>query len=237
MNEMKRITYFIWMIVLSLLFVLTIPYLWYILKVIFIPKHEGFWGQEKIYGWLLFGIIVYFLLRMIIRSKSSFIETFSHELTHTIVAFLFGRKVHSFHVEDSGSGVIFTSGNNYSLIPVALAPYCLPVFTYLLLAFRCIVGDNYLWLCDIGIGMTLCFHYYCFKTQIGNHQTDINQYPLSFSYFYIFTAWLINICIVLVALFPNMNGKKDIMGYGVFSSVLRLGAEWWNSFLLYLHWI
>jgi len=133
--------------------------------------------------------------------------------------------------------MIFTSGNNnYSLIPVALAPYCLPIFTYFLLAFRCIVGEHFLWICDLCIGMTLCFHYYCFKTQIGNHQTDINQYPLSFSYFYILTAWIINICIILVALFPNMNEKKDIMGYGVFSSVMRLGVEWWNNLLLYIHW-
>lgn len=237
MNGMKRFTYIIWMIVLSILLVLTIPYLWYIMKVIFIPKHEGFWGQEKIYAWIFVGIFVSLSLRMIIRSKSSFLETFSHESTHALVAFLFGRRVHSFHVEDSGSGMIFTSGNNnYSLIPVALAPYCLPIFTYFLLAFRCIVGEHFLWICDLCIGMTLCFHYYCFKTQIGNHQTDINQYPLSFSYFYILTAWIINICIILVALFPNMNEKKDIMGYGVFSSVMRLGVEWWNNLLLYIHW-
>ena len=110
MNGMKRFTYIIWMIVLSILLVLTIPYLWYIMKVIFIPKHEGFWGQEKIYVWIFVGVFVSLSLRMIIRSKSSFLETFSHESTHALVAFLFGRRVHSFHVEDSGSGMIFTSG-------------------------------------------------------------------------------------------------------------------------------
>lgn len=234
---MKRTTYILWMIGLLILFVLTLPYFCYILKVIFIPQNGNFWGQEKIYTWVIVGGLTIFLLRTLLRSKSSFIETFSHESTHAIVAFLFGRKVHSFHVEDSGSGMIFTSGNNnYSLIPVALAPYCLPIFTYILLGFRCIVAGNHLWICDIFIGMTLCFHYYCFKTQIGNHQTDINQYPLSFSYLYIITAWLINICIILVALFPNMNEKNGIWGYGVFSSILRLATEWWKDLLLYINW-
>ena len=225
------------MVCLLILFVLTLPYLYYILKVIFVPKNGGFWGQEKIYTWVAVGALFTFLLKILLKSKSRFFETFSHELTHVIVALLFGRKVHSFHVEDSGSGMIFTSGNNnYSLIPVALAPYCLPIFTYILLGFRSIVADNHLWVCDIFIGMTLCFHYYCFKSQIGNQQTDINQYPLSFSYSYIVTVWLINTCIILVALFPNMNTKNGMWGYGVFSSILRLGIEWWKDLFIYINW-
>ena len=224
------------MVGLLILFVLTLPYLWDILKKIVIPEHGGFWGQEKTYTWVFAGGLVTFLLRLLIRSKSNFVETFSHESTHAIVAFIFGRKVHSFHVEDSGSGMIFTSGNNnYSLIPVALAPYCLPIFTYPLLAFRCIVAENHLWICDMCIGMILCFHYYCFKTQIGNHQTDINQYPLSFSYFYIVTAWLVNICIILVSFDPDMI-QENIWGEGVFSSALLLVMKWWENLQDYIQW-
>lgn len=126
-----------------------------ILKKVFIPEYDRFWGHEKTYTWVMAGGLVAFLLKLLIRSKSSFIGTFSHESTHAIVAFFFGRKVHSFHVEDSGSGMIFTSGNsNYSLIPVALVPYSLPVFTYILWAFKCIVADNHLWICNICIEMT-----------------------------------------------------------------------------------
>lgn len=235
---MKRTTYVIGMIALSLLVALIVPYLWYILKVIFIPRHGNFWGQEKIYTWVVVGTLSFLLLRSIVRNKSRFVETFSHELTHALVALVLGRKVHSFHVEDSGSGVIFTSGNNnYTLVPVALAPYCLPVFTYVCLAVRCLVASNSLWICDFIIGITLGFHYICFKSQTGNHQTDINQYPLSFSYFYIVTIWIINICIILVSFFPNMNVKEGIWGYGVFSSILRLGYSVWDSLLLYIQWL
>lgn len=224
------------MVGLLILSMLTLPYLWDILKKIFVPEHGRFWGQEKNYKWVFVGGLFTFLLRLLIGSKSSFVETFSHESTHAIVAFLFGRKVHSFHVEDSGSGMIFTSGNsNYSLIPVALAPYCLPIFTYFFLAFRCIVADIHLWICDICIGMTLCFHYYCFKTQIGNHQKDINQYPLSFSYFYIVTAWIVNACIIIVSFSPDMF-HKNIWGKGVFSSVLLLVMMWWENLQDFIHW-
>lgn len=236
MNGMKRTTYIIWMLALSILLVLTIPYLWNILKELFIPQQGGFWGQEKNYAWLFAGILISVLLRAVIRSKSSFLETFSHELTHVFFAKLLGRKVHSFYAEDSGTGNIYTSGDNkFLLIPVALAPYCFPIFTYALLLFRCIVGVSYLWICDLVIGMTICFHYYCFKAQIGNHQTDINQYPLSFSYYYIVTAWIINISIILMAVNPDMNNKNGIMGYGLISSIIKLGIEWWKNFLLYIH--
>lgn len=223
------------MVCVLIIFALTLPYLLDILKMVFIPKPGGFWGHEITYMWVMVGGLITLLLRLMIRSKSCFIETFSHEFTHAIVAFFLGRKVHSFHVEDSGSGMIFTSGDrNYSLIPVALAPYCLPIFTYILLVFRCIVADNHLWICDTCIGMTLCFHYYCFKTQIGNHQTDINQYPLSFSYSYIVTAWLVNVCVILVSFDPDMI-QKDIWGKEVFSSVLLLIIKWWENAQFFLH--
>ncbi len=235
---MKKSTYICWMLALTLIILLTLPYFLYILKVIFISKSGNFWGQEKIYIWCAIGVSLFLLLRAIIRSKSRFIETFSHELTHALVALVLGRKVHSFHVEDSGSGVIFTSGNNnYTLVPVALAPYCLPIFTYICLAIRCLVSHDNLWICDIIIGITIGFHYICFKTQIGSYQTDINQYPLSFSYFYIITAWLLNICIILVSLFPNMNVRDGVWEYGVFSSILRLIIEWWQNILMYIHFL
>ena len=226
-----------WMVALSLLMGLTLPYLWEILKVIFIPKHGAFWGEEKTYMWVVIGIFTYLCLRLLIRSKSRFLETLSHELTHAAIALLCGRRIHSFHVEDSGSGMVFTSGNkNYSLVPVALAPYCLPLFSYILLAIRCIVDKESLWICDILIGMITCFHYICFRTQLGNYQTDINQYPLSFSYYYIVTSWVINICIFLVSFNPEIFAKVT-WGRGVFSSLLLLATHWWENLQMYIHWI
>ena len=234
---MKKSSYILWMVTLSLLMGLTLPYLWVILKTIFIPKHCGFWGEEKTYMWFMIGAVAYLCLRLLIRSKSRFLETLSHELTHAAIALLCGRRIHSIHVEDSGSGVVFTSGNNnYSLVPVALAPYCLPLFTYILLAIRCIVDEESLWICDILNGFVTCFHYICFKTQLGNYQTDINQYPLSFSYYYIVTSWVINTCIILVSFNPEII-VKGTWGRGVFSSLLLLVTHWWENLQMYIYWL
>ena len=53
--------------------------------------------------------------------------------THTVVAQLLFRRVHSFHAAEDG-GLVSTSGSlGRGMIPMSLAPYCLPIFTYLLL--------------------------------------------------------------------------------------------------------
>lgn len=148
------------------------------------------------------------------------IETFSHELTHIIVAMLFFRKVHSFNAGLHG-GVVETSGKNTrGIVPMSLAPYCLPIFSYLLLLFRPLIDFEGRWIFDVLIGMTLCFHFFCFRKQTGSFQTDINQFPLSFSYFYIAVAHLMNFCIIWVVFFPR---------YNVFTSTWRMITTIWSS--------
>ena len=113
-----------------------------------------------------------------------------------------------------GKGVVLTSGNHNSMLPpMALAPYCLPLFTYLLLSIRCLLDYHDLWIYDMLIGFTICFHICCFKCQIGNHQSDINQYPLLFSYWYIILFWVINLCIIAVAFFPKYNVYTSFWRY------------------------
>lgn len=48
--------------------------------------------------------------------------------------------------------------------------------------------------------------FYCFIKQIGNHQININQFPLLLSYSDILTLWLLVLCIIIPAFFSNMNG-------------------------------
>lgn len=194
---MKRTTYLIWTLVSFLLLTLSLPFLWRVVIDILRPQ-GSFWGKEGNYMWVAIGAAIYYVVRKILRKSSHFMETFSHEITHTVIAICFGKKIHSLHVDESGTGMVCTSGSNvYTLIPIALSPYCLPLFTFVLLLFRCFVKEDTLPVCDVLIGMSICFHYYCFSTQIGNHQTDINQYPIVFSYFYIVTFWIVNVCLIL----------------------------------------
>lgn len=202
---MKKCTYIISMILLSVLLLLTIPYAVKIIGIILFPDRIDVLRQLSIYQWVGVGIAAFAVIHSVVKKNMTWLETFSHELTHIVVALLFFRRVHSFHAEE-GSGVVYTSGKHeYALAPMALAPYCLPIFTYLLLSIRCLMDFHGMWIYDVIIGMSICFHFFCFKHQMGSYQTDINQYPLSLSYLYIVTALLINFCVIWVAFFPQYN--------------------------------
>lgn len=235
---MSKFAYIIGMVLLVILLLLALPYLWQLIGIIFVPKRSTLWQQLEMYQWTAIGFGLFAFARRFIKNNITFAETFSHEFTHTFFAIIFNRRVHSFHAE-GGSGVVYTSGKNKkSLVPIALAPYCFPIFTYFLLSVRWLMNFHGVWVYDILIGITLCFHFYCFKTQIGNHQTDINQYPLTFSYTYIVTAWIVNLCIILPSFFPNMNGighAEPLYHYGVWSSIYRFLGECWNNLVSILH--
>lgn len=208
------------MVMLSILVMLTIPYAVKIIGIIIFPQRIDLIRQLAIFQWVGVGILAFAIIHAVVKKNMTWLETFSHELTHIVVAFLFFRRVHSFHAEE-GSGVVYTSGEHeYGLAPMALAPYCLPIFTYILLSIRCLMDFHGMWIYDVLIGMSICFHFFCFKNQTGSYQTDINQFPLSFSYLYIFTALLINFCIIWVAFFPQ---------YNVYTSLWRLVTSIWSN--------
>lgn len=202
---MKEYKYHIGSILLAILLLLTLPYAWKLITIIFHPKNVTILKQLSLFQWVALGFVVFSLVRRLLSKNIVWLETFTHELTHIVVAMMFFRKVNSFHAE-AGSGVVNTSGKRGGITaPMSLAPYCLPIYTYLLLALRSLMDFHGLWIYDIIVGMTISFHVGCFRHQTGNHQTDINQYPLLFSYLYIYAARLINICIIVVAFFPNYN--------------------------------
>ena len=225
---MKKSTYIISMVLLSILLLLAIPYAVKIIGIILFPDRIGVLRQLSIFQWVGVGIAAFAVIHSVVKKNMTWLETFSHELTHIVVALLFFRRVHSFHAEE-GSGVVYTSGEyEYALAPMALAPYCLPIFTYLLLSIRCLMDFHGMWIYDVLIGMTICFHFFCFKNQTGNYQTDINQYPLSFSYLYIVTALLINFCIIWVAFFPQ---------YNVYTSFWRYLSSVWENAITFVQFL
>ena len=222
---MKKTVYIIGAALLCILLALTIPYLVKVVGIILMPQKITILRQLAIYQWVAVGIVAFALIHHFVKKNMTWLETFSHELTHIVVALLFFRRIHSFHAEED-SGVVYTSGEHeYGMAPMALAPYCLPVFTYLLLSIRCLMDFHGMWIYDILIGMTICFHFFCFKNQTGSYQTDINKYPLWFSYLYIGTALLVNFCIIWVAFFPQ---------YNVYTSFWRYVTSLWDNILFFL---
>ena len=177
---------------------------WDVVGSVLFPKRGTWLGNLQLYQWTAIGVMIFFIVKRFLKENLKWFETFTHELTHTIVAILLFRRIHSFEAKNN-SGLIMSSGNDKTLVFVDLAPYCLPVYTYVLLAFRAICSTPFLWCIDVIIGLSIAFHVNTFNNQIGNYQTDISKRPLYFSYTYIATALLFNLCVVIVSYWSSKN--------------------------------
>lgn len=154
------------------------------------------------YQYVGMGMAGYFIVTFvgIFKKNLEWLRTFSHELTHTVVGMMFLRKIHSFEA-GVGSGVMSHSGGfRFGTVPISLAPYCLPIFTYLLLFLRELGAPNSLYIFDIMIGVTLAFHIGCFRSQIGLHQTDITGVGVFRSALFIVAMWIVNLSILLLSI-------------------------------------
>lgn len=225
---MTKLSCTLWTLFVLILLVITGCYLFHILGILLFPTRVTVMQQLSLYQWVALGMLIYDIFQLCVRKNIEFLETMSHEWTHIFVAMLFLRRVHSFHAEER-TGLVQTSGRDpISHVPQSLAPYCLPVITYLLLAVRCLIAESGLWIFDILIGITLSFYLFCFEHQTGSYQTDINRYPLFFSYLYIWTCRLLNTAIILVAFFPQ---------YNVFTSFWRFLTTAFDYLCMVFQWV
>lgn len=201
-----------------------------------------FYDIIKRYQWVGVGIIVFVGLHYFVKGKHKgeanyeWMKTFSHELTHTIVALLCFREITSFNAEQR-KGVIWSRGGDWSAALVSLAPYCLPIFTYFMLfiwslvASRSLVSTSSLWAIDIIIGITIAFHFFCFKEQTGSYQTDINQFPLWFSYIYIWVFRLFNVIVILLCYMPDRATGHPLKLWG---AIWYLVVHLWKDLIAFL---
>lgn len=230
---MSKKVYYLWMVVLVVVLLPTLPYLCKLMGCLTWKSRVPILNQISIYTWLAVGMFAYFLISRFVKNNLMWFKTFSHELTHAFFAFICNSRMQSFQATSEQGGVVHMSGQTcVTRIIISLAPYCFPVYTYLLLSIRWMLKSYGLWFFDIVIGLTVGFHVSCFVTQTSKMQPDINQYPLSFSYLYIYTARIINMCIIIPSFFPNMNGLGNgtpLYEYGLWSCLLRFGIEWRNS--------
>ncbi len=155
----------------------------------------------KVYAWFLGGMAAYFVLRRIrpLAVNEAWMQTFSHELSHTVVGMMFLHKIHSFRA-DERSGVMSHSGRGFGMIFISLAPYCLPLFTYLLLLLRILGAAKSLYIFDVLIGFTLAFHITCFWVQTRPYQTDIQGQGYGRSALFILACWIFNATAIIMAI-------------------------------------
>lgn len=185
-----------------------------------VPIAKWVVGHYMAYKWVGVGMAAYVVLSIvrIFNKNLEWMRTFSHELSHTIVGMMFLRKIHSFKAGE-GEGVMRHSGGlRFGDIFISLAPYCLPIFTYILLFLRELGAENSLYIFDILIGFTAAFHIGCFRSQIGTHQTDITSVGTVRSYLFIFAMWTVNLSILLLSI-----------RYGVIDAFKNLAVEYWST--------
>jgi hypothetical protein len=101
---------------------------------------------------------------------------FTHELTHTLVALLFGRKIYEFIVRGRECRVRYDNNKlRFSNLPIALSPYCIPIYTFMIFPFRFAGDAHYMIIFDALIAFTYAFHIHAFIKQTRLTQSDIKS--------------------------------------------------------------
>jgi hypothetical protein len=182
---------------------------------------SGNWAvmHHKVYMWFAIGFVAYLILKGLLRKNLDFLETFTHELTHTIVGLSFFQKIHSFQATNGEGGVIYHSGKMQNNVFIALAPYCLPIYTFALLIIRLWVESKSLWIIDILIGLTVGFHFCTIKKDLSQSQPDIHGCGEIFSYLFIWAFILFHLTLIIWSLRNGIDGAF---------------VHWWNN-LIYVY--
>ena len=218
---MKNTRHLIGIIVMAILLLLLLPYAVDMISVMFTSKRFTVWQQLSLYQWLPVGFAIYIVMRRLAPSNALWLETFTHESIHAVMALIHGRQILQFVAGVKGGCVYSTGRNHIGETAITLSPYCLPMYVYPLLVTRSIVNTEYLWLPDIFIGFALCLHAYCFVTQTSTQQPDIRSFPFVYSYLYIGCGLLMNFCIIWVSFFSQHN---------LFTSFWRMICAVWDNF-------
>ena len=135
------------------------------------------WWHDGSYVGLFAGFAAYLLIlpfMMIprLRHNMDWFMKFTHELTHTLVAVCFFAKIREFVVKDRECYVSYKAGP-VGYLPITLAPYCIPIYTFMLFPFR-FAGDNrYMIVFDFLIALSYAFHVHSFIRQTRPSQPDI----------------------------------------------------------------
>lgn len=195
------------------------------------------WRHDGNYVGLFVGFIAYglFLISMIIprvRHNLNWFMKFTHELTHTLVAVLFFAKIREFVVRDRECYVNYQAGP-VGYVPITLAPYCIPIYTFMLFPFRFAGDSHYMIIFDFLIAFSYAFHLHSFIKQTRFSQPDIEGCGLARSTTFIA---FVHMC-VLALIFAIPKGGVMNALYRVFweypMAILTDPAGWFNDVIRY----
>jgi hypothetical protein len=160
---------------------------------------------EKNQFLFLSGFISYILIHFLFY-KPVFAYVMSHEISHALCAWLFGRKINEIKITSTEG---YTSVENPNIF-IALIPYLFPFYTILVLILILIAKEIFYPYLIFLLGATLSFHIIFTITAVLKRQSDFaNQRIFSLS-----IIFFVNVIIIIVILsfiaYPNIK-ILDIM--------------------------
>lgn len=133
------------------------------------------------------GLILVLLISLIknstLRYNLKWFATFTHELTHAFFSIIFLNKVSNFNASALGGGQVQYYGRGNHMI--SLSPYCIPVYSLLLIIFSTFLHPSFYSGMDVLIGCTLMFHYLYGLSKAKPWQDDIKKTGAFTSYGFI----------------------------------------------------
>ena len=139
------------------------------------------WRHTGNYVGLLAGFVAYLvfaiaLVTFKINHNLNWFMKFTHELTHTLMALLFFKKINEFVVKGRECYVNYKVGKyGIGYIPITLSPYCIPIYTFMIFPFRFAGDCNYMIFFDALIAFSYAFHIHSFIKQTRFTQPDIEN--------------------------------------------------------------
>ena len=159
------------------------------------------WRHTGNYVGLIAGFAAYVVFLMILtivkgKHNLNWFMKFTHELTHTLVALVFFRKIHEFVVRGRECFVHYDPPK-VGYLPITLSPYCIPIYTLMIFPFSFAGDSHYMIIFDALIAFTYAFHVHAFITQTRFTQNDIENCGIAQSVSFISFVHLAMISLIL----------------------------------------
>ena len=159
------------------------------------------WRHTGNYVGLIAGFaayVVFLIILTILKSRHNlnWFMKFTHELTHTLVALVFFRKIHEFVVRGRECFVHYDPPR-VGYLPITLSPYCIPIYTLMIFPFRFAGDSHYMIIFDALIAFTYAFHVHAFIKQTRFTQNDIENCGIAQSVSFISFVHLAMISLIL----------------------------------------
>ena len=147
-------------------------------------------------GFAAYGIFAVSLRILRMKHNLDWLMKFTHELTHTLIALLFWRKIYEFVVRGRECYVFYEKGR-IGYIPITLSPFCIPIYTLMLFPFRFAGDSHYMIIFDALIAFTYAFHVHSFIKQTRLTQSDIQNCGVARSVSFLSFAHLAMLSLIL----------------------------------------